>query len=76
MCQGPDRKQMAHLNWVTGEKFNKGTIYKGLGSGMGRNHKERQCSSASGGITGGSSNRIYRESAGVRGLPIRELCLM
>lgn len=31
MCQGPDRKQMAHLNWVTGEKFNKGTIYKGLG---------------------------------------------
>lgn len=31
MCQGPDRKQMAHLSWVTGEKFNKGTIYKGLG---------------------------------------------
>lgn len=58
---------MAHLNWVTGE-----SLIKGLFTKVWAEYGKPQGgagSSASGGITGGSSNRIYRESP--VGLPIR-----
>lgn len=38
MHQGPDRKQLAHLNWVTRGEFDKGTIDKGVGEVWG-SHK-------------------------------------